>query len=86
MFEPDLEILVWKKDHEQGEGFYWAAACKNALDAVMFADGYKELFKLDAQIITFDKKDKILYETKDNEVLPQCSYAEKAAMVRKRVR
>ena len=82
MFEPDLEIQVWKKDHKNGEGFYWIAACKDALDAIRLADAYAELFKVKAQVITFDHpKDLILYET----IVNHGSYVEKVAELHKRL-
>jgi hypothetical protein len=83
MFEPDLEIEVWNKDHEQGEGYYWIASCKKALDAVRIADAYKAIFKVDARVFVFDHpRDRVLYETKHN----NGSYAEKAAEVHKRLK
>ena len=83
MFEPDLEIEVWKKDHENGEGYYWIAGCKNALDAVRIADAYKALFKVDARVFVFDHpRDRVVYETSYN----HGSYVEKVAEVHKRLK
>ena len=82
MFEADYEIQAWKKEPNKEEGFYWIAACKNALDAVRIADSYNITFKRDVNIIVFDHpKDRLLYSTKWGE---HGSYLEKAEKIEKR--